>query len=223
MTSEPVVHSTVDIDAFAHAVDPELLDEKQFVQLIDTMDMLGRAGTGIDLAAMRTDTFVWFVSRASTTQLAALMAHPHLRHVVFDEVFRRMSEHLDTRKAATLDAVVHWRFTAAADNATADNATADNATADDYDRFETVIENGVCTSGKEPTADPRVTITLAPADFLRVVTGGVHVAMLFMRGKVRVRGDIAFAANLINYFDLPSVRDGHGGVGKDRTDVREEL
>jgi putative sterol carrier protein len=207
MTSEPVVRSTVDIDAFAHAVDPELLDEKQFVQLIDTLDMLGRAGTGINLAAMRTDTFVWFVSRASATQLADLMAHPHLRHVVFDEVFRRMSEHLDTRKAATLEAVVHWRFTAA----------------DDYDRFETVIENGVCTSGKEPTTDPRVTITLAPADFLRVVTGGVHVAMLFMRGKVRVRGDIAFAANLINYFDLPSVRDGHGGVGEDRADVREEL
>jgi putative sterol carrier protein len=207
MTSEPVVASTVDIDAFARAVDPELLDEKQFVQLIDTMDMLGRAGTGINLAAMRTDTFVWFVARASAAQLADLMAHPHLRHVVYDEVFRRMSEHLDTKKAATLDAVVHWRFTAA----------------DGHDRFETVIENGTCRSGREPTTDPRVTITLAPADFLRVVTGGVHVAMLFVRGRVRVRGDIAFAANLINYFDLPSVRDGHGRVGKDRADVREEL
>lgn len=198
--------STVDIDAFARAVDPRLLDEQQFVQVIDTLDMLGRAGTGIDLAAMRTDTFVWFVGRASATQLDDLMAHPHLRHVVFDEVFRRMGEHLDTTKALT--AVVHWRFS---------DGTGD------YDRFETVIENGTCTSGREPTADPRVTITLAPADFLRVVTGGVHVAMLFMRGKVKVRGDIAFAANLINYFDLPSVSDGHGGVGQDRADVRQEL
>ncbi len=182
-----MVESTVDIDAFARAVDPVLLDEKQFVQLIDTMDMLGRAGTGVNLAAMRTDTFVWFVARASATQLTGLMAHPHLRHVVFDEIFRRMGEHLDPHKAATLRAVVHWRFTSD----------------DGYDRFETVISDGVCTSGTEPTADPRVTITLAPADFLRLVTGGVHVAMLFMRGKVKVRGDIAFAANLINYFDLP--------------------
>lgn len=185
--SVPVVHSAVDIDAFARAADPKLLDEKQFVQLIDAMDMLGRVGTGINLAAMRTETFVWFVSRASTEQLAHLMDHPHLRHVVFDEIFRRMSVHLDQRKAATLRAVVHWRFTGA----------------EDYDRFETVIDNGTCTSGTEPTADPRVTITLAPADFLRLVTGGVGVAMLFMRGKVKVRGDIAFAANLINYFDLP--------------------
>jgi putative sterol carrier protein len=182
--------SAVDIDAFARAVDPELLDEKQFVQLIDVLDMLGRVGTGINLAAMRTDTFVWFVSRASPAQLDDLMAHPHLRHVVFDEIFRRMSEHLDTEKAATVRAVVHWRFTGGSG---------------DYDRFETVIENGVCTSGREPTADARVTITLAPTEFLRVVTGGVSVAMLFMRGKVKVKGDIAFAAGLINYFDLPRI------------------
>jgi putative sterol carrier protein len=177
-----------DVDAFARAIDPKLLDETQFVQLIDVLDMLGRVGTGVHLAAMRTDTFVWFVARATPTQLDHLMAHPHLRHVVFDEIFRRMGEHLDQSKAATLRAVVHWRFTGGSDG---------------YDRFETVIDNGVCVSGTEPTADARVTITLAPADFLRVVTGGVNVAMLFMRGKVKVRGDIAFAAGLIGYFDLP--------------------
>jgi putative sterol carrier protein len=180
--------STISIDDFARAIDPELLDEQQFVQLIDVLDMLGRVGTGVHLAAMRTDTFVWFVSRASPAQLDRLMAHPHLRHVVFDEIFRRMGEHLDRTKAATLHAVVHWRFTGGTDG---------------YDRFETVIDNGVCVSGTEPTADARVTLTLAPADFLRVVTGGVNVAMLFMRGKVKAKGDIAFAAGLINYFDLP--------------------
>ena len=184
------VDSAVDIDAFARAVDPARLDEKQFVQLIDVLDMLGRVGTGIELAAMRTDTFVWFVSRASTEQLDHLMSHPHLRQVVFEEVFRRMGEHLDPVKAATLRAVVHWRLTG-------------GTGAGGYDRFETVIDNGTCTSGQSPTADARVTLTLAPTDFLRAVTGSVNVAMLFMRGKVKVKGDIAFAAGLINYFDLP--------------------
>jgi alkyl sulfatase BDS1-like metallo-beta-lactamase superfamily hydrolase len=188
--SGPIVASTVDIDAFARAVDPARLDEKQFVQLIDVLDMLGRVGTGIELAAMRTDTFVWFVSRASTAQLEHLMTHPHLRRVVFDEVFRRMSEHLDPVKSATLRAVVHWRLTGGAGPG-------------GYDRFETVIDNGTCRSGPDPTADARVTMTLAPTDFLRAVTGGANVAMLFVRGKVKVKGDIAFAAGLINYFDLP--------------------
>lgn len=186
----PVVESTVDIDAFARAVDPVRLDEQQFVQLIDVFDMLGRAGTGIELAAMRTDTFVWFVAQASTTQLERLMAHHHLRHVVFDEVFRRMGEHIDQAKAATLNAVVHWRLTGGSDP-------------DGYDRFETVIENGTCRSGRTPTADARATLTLSPTDFLRAVTGGTNVTMLFVRGKVKVKGDIAFAAGLINYFDLP--------------------
>jgi len=186
----PVVRSTVDIDAFAHAVDPVRLDEKQFVQLIDVLDMLGRVGTGIELAAMRTDTFVWFVTRASTEQLEHLMTHAHLRRVVFDEIFRRMSEHLDPVKAATLRAVVHWRLTGGAGSG-------------GYDRFETVIEGGTCKSGPDPTADARVTLTLGPTDFLRAVTGSVNVAMLFVRGKVKVKGDIAFAAGLINYFDLP--------------------
>ncbi|MDQ3788376.1 MAG: SCP2 sterol-binding domain-containing protein [Actinomycetota bacterium] len=188
--SGPVVESAVDIDAFARAVDPVRLDEKQFVQLIDVLDMLGRVGTGIELAAMRTDTFVWFVSRASTEQLEHLMEHPHLRKVVFDEIFRRMGEHLDPVKAATLNAVVHWRLSGGSGPG-------------GYDRFETVIANGTCTSGQSPTADARVTLTLAPTDFLRAVTGSVNVAMLFMRGKVKVKGDIAFAAGLINYFDLP--------------------
>jgi putative sterol carrier protein len=188
--SHPVVESTVDVDAFARAVDPVRLDEKQFVQLIDLLDMLGRVGTGIELAAMRTGTFVWFVSRATTEQLDHLMAHPHLRHVVFGEVFRRMSEHLDPVRAETLDAVVHWRLT---------GGTGPGG----YDRFETVIRDGKCTSGQDPTDDARVTLTLAPTDFLRAVTGSANVAMLFMRGKVKVKGDIAFAAGLINYFDLP--------------------
>lgn len=187
---ESAIHSTVDIDAFARAVDPARLDEKQFVQLIDVLDMLGRVGTGIELAAMRTDTFVWFVSRASTTQLEHLMSHPHLRLVVFEEIFRRMGEHLDPVKAATLQAVVHWRLSGGAGPG-------------GYDRYETVIDNGTCESGQSPTADARVTLTLSPTDFLRAVTGSVNVALLFMRGKVKVKGDIAFAAGLINYFDLP--------------------
>ncbi|MGH3758694.1 SCP2 sterol-binding domain-containing protein [Actinophytocola sp.] len=180
----------VDIDAFARAVDPQRLDEAQFVQLVDVLDMLGRAGTGIELAGMRTDTFVWFVSRASTAQLEHLMAHGHLRHVVFGEIFRRMSAHVDPVRAADLHAVVHWRFT---------GGSGDGG----YDRFQTMIESGEATSGRHPTADARVTLTLSPVDFLRAVTGTVNVALLFMRGKVKVRGDLAFAAGLINYFDLP--------------------
>lgn len=179
-----------DLDGFADAIDPGKLDPEQFVQLISTLDMLGTAGTGLELAGMRTDTFISFLSRAGREQLDALMAHPRLRQVVFEEVFSRMASHLNKERSAGLHAVIHWRFTGGSGPG-------------DYDRFETVIEKGRCESGDEPTDDARVTVTISPTDFLRAVTGVVSLPMLFLSGKVKVKGDIAFAATLISYFDLP--------------------
>ncbi|RLK60292.1 SCP2 sterol-binding domain-containing protein [Actinokineospora cianjurensis] len=176
--------TVVDLDGLADAVDPARLTAEQFVQLIEVLHVLGDAGTGIDLAAMRTETFLRFLGRASREQVDALVAHPDLRPVVFAELFRRMAEHL---AADDLRAVVHWRFTGP----------------DGEDRFETVIDRGRCTSGPDPTADPRVTITIDPADFLRAVTGAAALPVLFLSGRVKVKGDIAFAAGLLGHFDLP--------------------
>ncbi|PPK67986.1 SCP2 sterol-binding domain-containing protein [Actinokineospora auranticolor] len=176
----------VNLDAFADAVDPARLTPDEFVRLVEVLDTLGRARAGVDLATMRTDTFLRFLRRTTPAHLDALTAHPALRQVVFTEVFRRMSDHLDPTRTATLRAVIHWRFTGAVE-----------------DRFETVIDHGTCTSGRSPTADPRVTITLAPTDFLRALTGEVNLPLLFLTGKVRVKGDLPFAATLIAHFDLP--------------------
>jgi hypothetical protein len=181
-----------DLDGFAELIDPALLTPEQFVELIAVLDMLGAAGTGVRLSGLRTETFIRFLDKAPRGHLRALMAHPHLRYVVFAELFDRMAAHLDPAKVVGLRAVVHWAFTGAPDSPD-----------DGLDRYETRIHAGVCTTGDEPTADPRVTITISPVDFLRVVTGAVSTPMLFLSGKVRVKGDIAFAATLIGNFDLP--------------------
>jgi hypothetical protein len=47
----------------------------------------------------------------------------------------------------------------------------------------------------EPT-EPKATITMALADFLQLVGGRAHPAMLFMRGKLRVRGDLSYALRM---------------------------
>ncbi len=179
-----------DIDGFAELIDPALLTPEQFVELIAVLDMLGAAGTAVHLRGMRTETFVRFLDRASRAQLAALMAHPRLRYAVFDELFDRMAAHLDPARVVGLRAVIHWVFTG-------------SPAEDGVDRFETRIRDGACATGDEPTADPRVTVTIDPVDFLRVVTGAVSTPALFLSGKVKVKGDIAFAATLIGHFDLP--------------------
>jgi hypothetical protein len=177
-------------DDFARSIDVQKLDEQQFVRLIETMHMLGTAGTGIELSALSTETFVWIIERASATQLDALMEHHELRTVVLAEVFARMTKHV---KADAPDAVVHWRFTGGYEEG-------------GFDRYQTVIASGRCTSGIVQDKDPRATVTITPSDFLKVTTGNASAPLLFIRGRVKVKGDIPFVAGLVNHFDLPSAR-----------------
>ena len=48
-----------------------------------------------------------------------------------------------------------------------------------------------------------MTITLSPYDFLRLITAHASAPVLFMTGRLKVRGDLAFAASLMTLFDLP--------------------
>lgn len=170
-------------DAFARSLDLTKLDPDQFVRLIETMDMLAPAG--VELSALSTETFVWIIARASQSQLDALMEHMQLRGTVLAEVFARMNRHLHPERANGLRAVVHWRFTGGYEEG-------------GFDRYQTVIEDGRCASGIVQDRDPRT-----PADFLRVATGNASAPLLFIRGRVKVKGDIAFVAGLPNYFDIP--------------------
>lgn len=144
----------------------------------------------IDPSTVDAKTFAQAVKYASNTQLNAVFAEPELRSRVLAEVFRRMAEHFRPERAGDTRAVVHWRLT-------------DGAGPDGYDRYETVIEYGTCVVNAERTRDARVTLTLGAPDFVKLITGNASGPGLFITGKMRVRGDLAFAAGLIQLFDLP--------------------
>ncbi|HEX3789160.1 MAG TPA: SCP2 sterol-binding domain-containing protein [Pseudonocardiaceae bacterium] len=182
--------ATTDINELGAAIDPGKLNPGLFVRLLAAIDRLAAGGADLDLTKMGANDFARLISSASADQLVALMAHPRLRARILDEIFRRMSEHFRADRAANTRAVVHWRLY-------------EGAGSGGYDRYETVIENGTCTVNPERTRDARVTITMHPADFLRLITGSSSVPTLFMTGKLRVRGDLAFATGLTGLFDLP--------------------
>nr|WP_232328001.1 SCP2 sterol-binding domain-containing protein [Kibdelosporangium sp. MJ126-NF4] len=175
-------------DDFARSIDIGKLDSDQFVRLIETMDMLGRAGTGVELSALSTSTFIRIIEQASVAQLDALMAHTDLRSVVLAELFARMGRHV---RPGAPDMVLHWRFTGGCE-------------AGGYDRYQTVIDNGQCTSGIVQDRDPRATVTIVPSDFLKIATGNASAPLLFLRGRVKVKGDIPCVASFPNHFDLVS-------------------
>jgi hypothetical protein len=180
----------LDVDALGGLIDPRTLRTEQFVRLLSALDRLAEQGADVDLSRMEARTFARIITRASAEQLTEVLAVPRLRATVLDEVFRRMGDHLRTDRAAHTSAVVHWRLTG-------------GAGADGYDRYETVIERGTCVVHRDGTLAPRVTITLHPTDFLRLITHNASGPVLFMTGKLKINGDLGFAAGLTGLFDLP--------------------
>jgi putative sterol carrier protein len=154
------------------------------------LDRLADEGADVDLSRMDADTFARIITRASADQVQGIMARPRLRARVLGEVFRRMSDHLRADRAAHASAVVHWRLTGGDGE-------------DGYDRWELVIDHGTCVVRRERTRDPRATITVQPTDFLRLITRNASGPVLFMTGRLKVKGDLGFAAGLTSLFELP--------------------
>ncbi len=178
------------VNAFAEKLVLDRLTPAQFVQVLETLHMLGSAGAGIELSSLSTDVLVDVVRRASRDQLKAIADHPELRPVFLDEIFRRMSDHFSPARARHVDCVVSWRFS-------------EGSGEDGYDRFQTVIEDGMCVSSPDLTRTPDTTITLSVDDFIRMATGNAAAAAMFVTGRVKVKGEYAPAVRFTSYFDIP--------------------
>ncbi|MEV6895828.1 SCP2 sterol-binding domain-containing protein [Amycolatopsis sp. NPDC051372] len=183
------------VNGFARKLDVGKLTPAQFVQVLETLHMLGNAGAGIELSSLTTQALVDVVHRASRDQLKALADHPELRAVFLDEIFRRMSEHFRADRARHVDFVLSWRFS---------GGTGD----DGYDRFQTVIESGACVSSTDLSRTADTTLTLSVDDFIRMATGASAPAAMFVTGRVKVKGEYAPAVRFSSYFDIPKPSTG---------------
>ena len=113
-----------------------------------------------------------------------------LRELVLEEIFRRIPSYLDPRRSVGEHGAIEWKITGREDGQT--------------DRYAVVIENGRCRAGKELRVEPRVTLRLDAAHLLKLVTGNANPTLGFLFGKLKVKGDLAFAARLTSLFKIPS-------------------
>jgi putative sterol carrier protein len=178
----------VDIDVIARGIDPKKLGRDEFADLLDALGALADGGADLDLAKMDPHNFARIISRAAKDQIEAVTSRPGLRERVLDEVFRRMEAHFRSERAGATRAVVHFRLTGGFDG---------------DDVYEAIIENAECTINKEETRDPRATVTLGPVEFLKLATGNASAPVLFMTGKLKVKGDLGFAAGFMSLFNIP--------------------
>lgn len=128
------------------------------------------------------------VASATPEQLAEGM-RSEMRGPILDQVFAQMREHIKGDAAAAHDAVVHWKIGGRADGG--------------HDVYEVVIRGGTCEVNEEPKEEPRVTMTMDGADFLRLVTNNASGPELFMSGRLKIEGDLAFASTLPALFTIP--------------------
>jgi putative sterol carrier protein len=180
----------VDIDVIAKGIDPKKLGKDEFADLLSTLGDLADAGADLDLSKMDAQNFARIISRASKDQIEAVFAKPGLRERVLDEVFRRMEVHFRTDRAGATKAVVHFQLTGGFGEG-------------GHDVYEAVIENATCSINKGETREGRATVTLSPVEFLKLATGNASAPVLFMTGKLKVKGDLGFAAGFMSLFNIP--------------------
>ncbi|MET7537997.1 SCP2 sterol-binding domain-containing protein [Streptomyces sp. NPDC005507] len=145
---------------------------------------------GLDFSAVTPEQFAKIVKGLSAKEIDRIAQDGELRARILEEVFARMERQFKPDAAGSLQAVIRWKVTSAGDQAEA--------------VYEAAIADGTCTVTEgRSDATPRVTLALGDADFLKLVSGSQSPVTMFMMRKVKIAGDVALAAGLNRYFDIP--------------------
>jgi len=139
-------------------------------------------------ASVEPAQFAQLVKSTPDDKLAEVM-QGDLRGTVLDAVFGRMPSLFRADRAGSTNTVIHWTITGRPDGGS--------------DTYEIVIEDSTCQVSETPQRDPKLTLTMGPVEFLKIVSGGANPVMMFMTGKLKAKGDLGLAANIANLFDIP--------------------
>jgi putative sterol carrier protein len=141
-----------------------------------------------DFSTVDPKQFAQIVKSAPDSQIKEVMTGD-MRGRILDEVFARMPSLFRPDRAGSTNAVIHWNIADRPDGG--------------VDTYEVVVENGTCTLSPSPERDPKLSLTMGPVEFLKVVSGVGNPVMMFMTGKLKAKGDLGLAANIANLFDIP--------------------
>jgi putative sterol carrier protein len=145
---------------------------------------------GFDPGSVDPGEFAKAIADTPDDQLAAGMANAQARELVLEGIFSQMAEHFDGQKAGHTEAVIEWQIL--------------DKPGGGADRYQVVVTGGTCSVEKDGGHAPRVTFKLKPVDFLKLVTGNAAGPMMFMTGKLKIDGDVMFAAGVQGLFRMPT-------------------
>jgi putative sterol carrier protein len=68
--------------------------------------------------------------------------------------------------------------------------------------WNAVIKDGACTVNQGAAASPNLTLSISAQDWLDMLSGKQSGQMLFMSGKLKVKGDMGLAMKLGSMFSM---------------------
>ena len=67
------------------------------------------------------------------------------------------------------------------------------------------IAKGACIVATGTTDDnPSLTLTAQASDYLQIISGKMNAMSAFAEGRVKLKGDLALAMKMMNFFKLPA-------------------
>jgi putative sterol carrier protein len=102
-----------------------------------------------------------------------------------EEAFWGLKEAFQAERAGGRSAVILWQITTPERELVV---------------YELEVADGECTLSRGATTDPSVVLMLELADFLRLVTGCLDGVDAYRSGRLRIRGDMALAEVLSDWF-----------------------
>ncbi|WP_067471384.1 SCP2 sterol-binding domain-containing protein [Actinomadura hibisca] len=141
-------------------------------------DMLGAVGTPAELAALLDADGV---DDKVIEQFAAEIGVT----AVLDRIFGLMGTRFVPEKAGKDGGVVQWNVKAP----------------DGRHAYHLVIADGTAKGASGAADDPRVTLQMSLPNLLRLCAGRLNGVTAVMTGKIKISGDMMFAAKMQGWFD----------------------
>ena len=101
------------------------------------------------------------------------------------ETFDQMGSRFQADRAAGTHAVIQY-----------------NVSGDGGGTWNAVIKDGTCTVKEGAATNPNLTLDIAAQDWLDMLSGKQNGQMLFMSGKLKIKGDMGLAMKLGSMFQM---------------------
>ena len=111
--------------------------------------------------------------------------------ITADDMISRFPEFVDPDAIRDVAASTRWTVTHGPDG--------------EAHHYEVVFDHGSCHAGLDRGGDPRATFEIDSTDLERLASGEANALILFGTGRIRVGGDLLFAARMAGFFKTPAV------------------